>query len=67
LGPLGTAATNRPIVPTQGDYDEGEISGMINRETEVLGGNLTQCRFVHHEPHLLSGRDPGLQGWETSN
>jgi hypothetical protein len=29
LGPLGTAATNRPIVPTPGDYDDGEIGGMI--------------------------------------
>jgi hypothetical protein len=25
LGPLGTAATNRPIVPAPGDYDDGEI------------------------------------------
>jgi hypothetical protein len=23
LGPLGTAATNRPIVPTPDDYDDG--------------------------------------------
>jgi hypothetical protein len=23
LGPLGTAATNRPIVPAPGDYDDG--------------------------------------------
>jgi hypothetical protein len=23
LGPLGTAATNRPLVPTPGDYDDG--------------------------------------------
>jgi hypothetical protein len=30
LGPLGTAATNRPIVPTPGDYD-GELGGMIGR------------------------------------
>jgi hypothetical protein len=29
--PLGTAATNRPIVPAPGDYDDGEISGMIGR------------------------------------
>jgi hypothetical protein len=27
LGPLGTAATNRPIVPAPGDYDDGEIGG----------------------------------------
>jgi hypothetical protein len=31
LGPLGTAATNRPIVPAAGDYDDGEIGGMIGR------------------------------------
>jgi hypothetical protein len=30
-GPLGTAATNRPIVPAPGDYDDGEIGGMIGR------------------------------------
>jgi hypothetical protein len=24
FGPLGTAATSRPIVPTPGDYDDGE-------------------------------------------
>jgi hypothetical protein len=33
LGPLGTVATNRPIVPALGDYDDGEIGGMIGRET----------------------------------
>jgi hypothetical protein len=31
LGPLGTAATNRPIVPAPGDYDDGEIGEMIGR------------------------------------
>jgi hypothetical protein len=31
LGPLGTAATNRPIVPAPGVYDDGEIGGMIGR------------------------------------
>jgi hypothetical protein len=31
LGPLGTAATNRPIVPALGAYDDGEIGGMIRR------------------------------------
>jgi hypothetical protein len=29
LGPLGTAATNRPIVLVPGDYDDGEIGGMM--------------------------------------
>jgi hypothetical protein len=31
LGPLGTAPTNGPIVPTPGDYEDGEIGGMIDR------------------------------------
>jgi hypothetical protein len=29
LGPLGTAATNRPTVPAPVDYDDGEIGGMM--------------------------------------
>jgi hypothetical protein len=29
LGPLGTAATNRPIVPAPGDYDDGKIGGIM--------------------------------------
>jgi hypothetical protein len=31
LGPLDTAATIKPIVPASGDYDDGEIGGMIGR------------------------------------
>jgi hypothetical protein len=31
LGPLSTVATNRPIVLAPGDYDDGEIGGMISR------------------------------------
>jgi hypothetical protein len=29
LDPLGTAATNTPIMPVPGDYDDGEIGGMM--------------------------------------
>jgi hypothetical protein len=35
-------------------------------ETEVLGENLPQCRFIHHEPHMLPAREPGPQRWEAS-
>jgi hypothetical protein len=56
----------RPL-PAPGDYDDGEIGGMIGKETEVLGENLAQCRFVHHKPHMLPGREPGLPRWEASD
>jgi hypothetical protein len=29
MGPPGTAATNRPIMPAPGDYDDGKIGGMM--------------------------------------
>jgi hypothetical protein len=38
LGLLGTAATNRPTVRAPGDYDDGEMGGMIiGKEIELLG------------------------------
>jgi hypothetical protein len=38
LGPLGTEATSKPIVPALVDYDDGEIGEMIGR------GNLSTRR-----------------------
>jgi hypothetical protein len=35
-------------------------------ETEVLGENLAQCRFVHHKPHMLPVREPGPPRWKAS-
>jgi hypothetical protein len=29
LGPLGMSATNWPIVPAPGDYEDGEFGGMM--------------------------------------
>jgi hypothetical protein len=46
LGALGTAATNRPIVPAPGDYDDGEIAGMIgsgNRSTLRKPAPVSLC------------------------
>jgi hypothetical protein len=35
-------------------------------ETEVLGQNLPQYRFVDHKTHILPGREPGTPRWEAS-
>jgi hypothetical protein len=46
LGPLGTAATNRPIVPAPGNYDDGETGGMIgrgNRSTQRKPAPVPLC------------------------
>jgi hypothetical protein len=48
MGPLGTAATNRPILPAPSDYDDGEIGGMIigrgNRNTRRKPTPVPLCR-----------------------
>jgi hypothetical protein len=64
-GPLGTAATNdllyQPRVIMMMEKSVEWLAG----ETEVLGENLPQCRFVHDKPHMLPGREPGPQRWEA--
>jgi hypothetical protein len=48
FGILGTAATNRPIVPAPDDYDVGGISGMVigrgNRSTRRKRGPVPLCQ-----------------------
>jgi hypothetical protein len=68
LGPLGTAVPNRPIVPTPGDYDDGEIGGMIgrgNRSTRRKPAPVSLC--PPEIPHALPWREPGPQRWEASD
>jgi hypothetical protein len=69
LGPLGTAATDRPIVPTPSDYDEGEIGGMMigrrNRSTRRKLGPVPLC--PPQIPYALPGREPGPRRWEASD
>jgi hypothetical protein len=47
LGPLGTAATNSPIVLAPHDYDDGEIGGMMtgkeNRSTRRKPAPVPLC------------------------
>jgi hypothetical protein len=59
VGPLVTAATNRPIVPAPGDYDDGEIGGMmIGRGNRSTQRKPAPVPLVHHKPHMLPRREP---------
>jgi hypothetical protein len=38
----------------------------LERETVVLGGNLAQCRFVHHKSHMTwPGIEFGVERWKA--
>jgi hypothetical protein len=69
LGTLGTAATNRPVVPASGDYDDAEICGMKigrgNRSTRRKPAPVSLCQ--PQTPHALPGREPGPPQWEASD
>jgi hypothetical protein len=68
LGPLGTAAINRPTVPAPGDYDDGEIGGMTgsgNRSTRKK--TCPSVALFTTKSHMLSGREPGPPRWEASD
>jgi hypothetical protein len=67
LSPLGTAATNRPIVPARVIMMIEKLVEWLTGETEVLGENLPQRRFVHDKPHMLPGRELGPPPLEASD
>jgi hypothetical protein len=66
LGPLGIAATNGLLCQSRIIMMMEELVERLAKETEVLGENLPQCRFVHHKPHMLLGSEPGTPRWEAS-
>jgi hypothetical protein len=58
LGPLVTAATDWPIVPASGDYDDGEIGGIMmsrgNRSTRRKPDPVPLC--PPQTPHVARTR-----------
>jgi hypothetical protein len=60
VGPFGTAATNIPSAPTPGDYNDGEICGMMiargHRSTRRKPAPMPLC--PPQTPHAPSGREP---------
>jgi hypothetical protein len=69
MGPLGTVATNRPIVPAPDDYDDGVFGAMIGRENQSTRRKLPQCHFVRNKSYMFcSGANPGrCDGKPVSN
>jgi hypothetical protein len=69
LGPLGTAATNLPIVPVPGEYEEGEFGGMmIGRENRSTRRKPTPATLYPPQiPHDLTVREPVSSRWEASD
>jgi hypothetical protein len=61
LDPLGTTATNRPIVPAPGGYDDEEIGGMTigrgNRSTQRKPAPVPLC--PPQTPHACPDANPG--------
>jgi hypothetical protein len=64
LGPLGTAATNRPIVPALDNYDDGEIGRIVigrgNRSTRRKPAPVPLCS--PQTPHACPDSNPGRRG-----
>jgi hypothetical protein len=67
LDPLDTAATNRPIVPAPGDYDDGDIGGMKigwgTRSTRRKPVPVPLC--PPQIAHAMPGLEPGPPRWEA--
>jgi hypothetical protein len=57
LGPLGTAATNRPTVLAPADYDDGEIGEMIGRgNRSTLRKTCPSAALSTTNPHAARKR-----------
>jgi hypothetical protein len=64
LGPLGTTATNRPLVPAPGDYDDGEICGMMIGMGKPMYSEKTcsNAALSTTNPTCCSDANPGRRG-----
>jgi hypothetical protein len=67
LGPLGIAATNRPIVPAPGDYDDGEIGGMIGSGNRSIRRKPAQVAALSTtKPTCCPDANPGRRGGKSA-
>jgi hypothetical protein len=68
LSPLGTTATNSPIMLAPGDYDDGEFGGMMigrgNRITVRKPAPVLLCPL--QPPHACPDANSGRRGGEPA-
>jgi hypothetical protein len=62
LGPLGTAATNGLLCQPRVIMMMEKSVEWLARETEVLEGNLSQCRLSTTHPTCCPDANPGRRG-----
>jgi hypothetical protein len=65
MGPLGTSATEWPVVPALGDYDDGEVGGMkIGRGTRSTRRKPAPAPLCPPQIPLdkTPGSNPGRRG-----
>jgi hypothetical protein len=67
LGPLGTVSINRPIFPAPGDYDDGEIGGMIGKGNWSTRRKLAPHATVSTNPTCCLDANPGRCGGKLVN
>jgi hypothetical protein len=68
LGPLCTAATNRTTEPVIGDYNDGEIGGMIGRgNRNTRKKNCSSVALSTTNPAFCPDANPGLRGSCSDN
>jgi hypothetical protein len=64
VGPFGTAATSMPIMAAPGDYDDGEIGGVMigkgNRSTRRKPAQVPL--YPLQTPHACPDANPGRRG-----
>jgi hypothetical protein len=68
LGPLGTAAANKNIVPAPGDYDDdGETGGMPGRGNRSTWRKPTPVPFCPPQNPYAARTRTGPPRWEAGD
>jgi hypothetical protein len=68
LGPLGTTAARKPIVPASGDYDDGKIGEMISRQNRSTSEKTCpSAASSTTNPTCCPDANPGRRGGRSAS